>query len=174
VVDALSRQEHNILAISSATPAWIHDIEESYLQDTTFTTIIEQLLVNDQAIPDYSVHAGILRYKEKICIGASTDLRTKILSSLYSSAFGGGGHYGINATYNRVKIIFHWPQLKKSVEIFVVECPVCQRAKTENCQYPGLLAPLPIPNMAWTFISMDFIEGLPKSGNRNVILVVVD
>jgi hypothetical protein len=88
VVDALSRQEHNILAISSATPAWIHDIEESYLQDTTFTTIIEQLLVNDQAIPDYSVHAGILRYKEKICIGASTDLRTKILSSLYSSALG--------------------------------------------------------------------------------------
>jgi hypothetical protein len=28
--------------------------------------------------------------------------------------------------------------------------------------------------MAWTFISMDFIEGLPKSENKDVILVAVD
>jgi transposase InsO family protein len=60
------------------------------------------------------------------------------------------------------------------VETFVAECPVCQRAKSKHCQYPGLLAPLPIPNMAWTFISMDFVEGQPKSGNKNGILVVVD
>jgi hypothetical protein len=63
--------------------------------------------------------------------------------------------------------------MKKSVELFVTQCAVCQRAKGERCKYPGLLAPLPIPDMAWTFISMDFVEGLPKSGNKNVILVVV-
>jgi hypothetical protein len=28
--------------------------------------------------------------------------------------------------------------------------------------------------MAWTFISMNFVEGLPKSGNKSVILVLVD
>jgi hypothetical protein len=33
IADALSRQEHYISAISSATPTWIHDIEESYQQD---------------------------------------------------------------------------------------------------------------------------------------------
>jgi hypothetical protein len=56
----------------------------------------------------------------------------------------------------------------------VAECDVCQRAKTEHCQYPGLLALLPIPHLAWTFISMDFVESLPKSGSKNDILVVVD
>jgi hypothetical protein len=62
----------------------------------------------------------------------------------------------------------------KLVETFVVECAVCQREKTKHCHYPGPVAPLPIPNMAWTFISMDFVEGLPKSGTINAILVVVD
>jgi len=48
-------------------------------------------------------------------------------------------------------------------EEFVKECPVCQKNKSENVPYPGLLQPLPILEMAWSHISMDFIEGLPKS-----------
>jgi hypothetical protein len=56
----------------------------------------------------------------------------------------------------------------------VAECEVCQRNKGEIVKSPGTLQPLPIPPDIWKDISMDFITGLPKSGNKSVIMVVVD
>nr|XP_009775498.1 PREDICTED: uncharacterized protein LOC104225416 [Nicotiana sylvestris] len=43
-----------------------------------------------------------------------------------------------------------------------------------NSAYPRLLQPIHIPDQAWRHISMDFIEGLPKSHGKDVIFVVVD
>jgi hypothetical protein len=40
--------------------------------------------------------------------------------------------------------------------------------------YPGLLQPLPIPDMVWQHVTMNFIEALPKSEGKDTILVVVD
>lgn len=37
-----------------------------------------------------------------------------------------------------------------------------------------LLQTLPVPEFAWQVVSLDFIEGLPKSKQYNCILVVVE
>lgn len=78
-----------------------------------------------------------------------------------------------HATYQRLKSIFYWPKMIQYLKKVVQECEICQRNYVESCAYPGLLQPLPIPNKAWEHISMDFIEGLPKSQGKNVILVVI-
>jgi hypothetical protein len=70
--------------------------------------------------------------------------------------------------------LFAWPGLKKFVQEFVISCEVCLQAKPEHIKTPGLLHPLPIPAGAWEIISMDFIEGLPKSKHKDTILVVID
>jgi hypothetical protein len=80
----------------------------------------------------------------------------------------------MQATYQRVKALFAWPKIKQSVFDFVQACQVCQQAKVEHVRSPGLLQPLPVPSQAWTMVSLDFIEGLPKSGGFDVILVVID
>jgi hypothetical protein len=64
--------------------------------------------------------------------------------------------------------------MKASVYQFVKQCMVCQQGKLDKARYPGLLQPLPVPDAAWKITSLDFIEGLPKSGRFNCILVVVD
>jgi hypothetical protein len=91
---------------------------------------------------------------------------------MHSSAL--GCHSGIPATYNKLKQFFYWPGLKKVVHTFVRSCTVCQQAKPDRAKYPGLLQPLPVASQAWEIVSLDFVEGLPRSGQYNCILVVVN
>jgi transposase InsO family protein len=161
------------LAISLATPQWISEVENSYQNDPHCQKLLEQLLVTaTHAVNNNSLQHGIIRHKGKIYVGRDPDLRKRIMQALHSSAL--GGHSGMKASYKRLNQVFYWPGMKKDLDNFVLLCPVCQKNKGENCPYPGFLDPLHIPDMVWTHISMDFIEGLPKSNGKEVIFVVVD
>lgn len=170
--DALSRK-CQLMAISFVTPKWTDDIEHSYENDPACKKILEELLVlPGHELNNNSLQGGIIRHKGGIYVGNDKALKQRLLTALHSSAL--GGHSGMKATYQRVKNIFYWPGMKKEIEDFVAICPVCQKNKGEHCHYPGLLDPLHIPDMAWTHLSMDFVEGLPKSNGKEIIFVIVD
>ena len=94
------------------------------------------------------------------------------MQSLHASPL--RGHSGFPVTYKRIRNLFVWPGMKGMIHLFVTHCTVCQQAKPERVKYPGLLQPLPVPDYAWQVLSLDFIEGLPKSNHFDCILVVVD
>lgn len=54
------------------------------------------------------------------------------------------------------------------------ECVTCQRNKYSNLAPAGLLQSLDLPEQIWEDLTMDFIDGLPKSEGFSVIMVVVD
>jgi hypothetical protein len=95
-----------------------------------------------------------------------------VLSDLHATPI--VGHSRFTKTYDRVKRSFFWDGRKQGVCKFVAECDVCQRNKGEIVKSPSTLQLPPIPPAIWRDISMDFIVGLPKSGNKLVIMVVVD
>ena len=51
----------------------------------------------------------------------------------------------------------------RDLKQFVRECDACQRLKSDTCFPVGLLYPLAILDRPWLDISMDFVEGLPRS-----------
>jgi hypothetical protein len=94
------------------------------------------------------------------------------LAALLTSLF--GGHSGVKVTLKKIQQSFYWPKLSQFITEKIATCPICQISKSEHVPYPGLLHPLPIPTQKWADVSMDFIQGLPKSRGKEVILVVVD
>jgi hypothetical protein len=105
-------------------------------------------------------------------LSKQSQLKSTVLSELHATPT--AGHLGFTKTYDQVKRSFFWDGMKKDVRTFVVECDVFQHNKGETIKPLGTLQPLPIPPAIWRDISMDFIVGLPKSGNKSVIMVVVD
>jgi hypothetical protein len=172
--DALSRrtQQINFLAISAAIPLWVTKVLDSYTEDTKCREWEEQLRVSPSAIPHLTISNGLIKHKGKILVGNTTDLRKRLLESFHNSVL--GGHLGEKVTYTKLKSLFYWPGMKSDVAAYIKTCPTCQLNKSENIPYPGLLQPLPIPDMAFQHLTMDFIEALPKSADRDTILVVVD
>jgi transposase InsO family protein len=77
-------------------------------------------------------------------------------------------------TYAKLKQHFAWPRMRADVQAYVRSCSVCQQAKPDRSKYLGLLQPLPTPDSTWDVVSLDFIEGLPRSAKFDCILVVVD
>jgi hypothetical protein len=83
-------------------------------------------------------------------------------------------HLGFTKTYDWFKRSFLWDGMKQYVCNFVEECDAFQCNKEETIKTLDTLQLLPIPPAIWRDISMDFIVGLPKSGNKSFIMVVVD
>nr|GEW58441.1 hypothetical protein [Tanacetum cinerariifolium] len=120
----------------------------------------------------YELVDGILRRKGKIVVGNDSKLRSFITQHYHADAI--GGHSGTHVTLHRIKEIFYCKGMQKTVKQAMRECDVCQREKPDLSAYPGLLQSFPIHKRIWSSISMDFIEKLPSSYGKTVILVVVD
>jgi hypothetical protein len=173
VADALSRRvDAECQAVSAVVPQWLTHVQTSYDKDPEALSLIAKLSLDPTAAPHFILKEGILRYKGRIWLGDDPELKNKVLSTLHTSTI--GGHSGILATYRQVKSLFAWPKLKQFIQEFVQQCQVCLQAKPDRSSYPGTLQPLPIPLTAWHTVSLDFVEGLPRSGSADCIMVVVD
>jgi len=126
------------------------------------------------ALPEgqYKWCHGLLFYKGTVVVPAVNSLRTRLLHEMHDTKT--GGHSGILRTFKKLSQQFYWPGMHRSVEEYIKGCEVCQKIKTETMAPAGLLQPLLVPCQVWDDISLDFIEGLPTSQDKDAIMVVVD
>ncbi|KAA0043304.1 Retrotransposable element Tf2 [Cucumis melo var. makuwa] len=172
--DALSRvklpaelnslRAHGLLDIEIVTTEVEKDEE---LQD-----IINILKENPEGKANYQWKSGNLLYKGRLVMSKNFTLIPSLLHTFHDSVL--GGHLGFLKTYKRMNGEIHWMGMKNDVKKYVEQCEICQRNKTEALAPAGLLQPLPLPNLILEDWTMDFIEGLPKAGGYDSIMVIVD
>ena len=114
-----------------------------------------------------------LRYKGRLCVPDDEEIKQEILNLQHKSKY--TIHPGGTKMYQDLKRQYWWKGMKGDVGRVVAKCLVCQQVKAEYKKPSGLLQPLAAPQWKWEGISMDFIDGLPRSKKGNdSIWVIVD
>ncbi|KAL4013706.1 hypothetical protein IC575_025889 [Cucumis melo] len=172
-VDALSRISP-IVQLNQITAPALMDVEiikEEIRKDPTLQKIIRLIGEQGMEIPHYTLQQRVLKFKGRLVIPSNSTFLPIVLHTYHDSGF--EGHSGFLRTYKRLTGELYWKGMK-DIKKYCDECAICQRNKTSALSPAGLLMLLEIPDAIWNDISMDFIEGLPKSNGWDVILVVVD
>jgi len=151
---------------------WIDLVKKMVSTDVFFSDLESRWNAGLLDTTKYQKKNGLFYYKGRILINPSASLTQLLLSEHHDTPV--GGHSGYEKTYQRLNRVVYWQGMKNSVKKYIRECDICQRSKYETTRPAGLLQPLPIPEHVWEDISMDFIEGLPKSWGKSVIFVIVD
>ena len=160
------------MALSTVKPLWIQELQKSYDSDPQCQNIISQILLDPAAHQQFEWDKGLLMYNGKLYVGSNNGLRDKLVQTLHASAV--GAHSGQRDCWQRLKTLFYWPTMKLDVIRIIQARDTCQRFKSEHVHYPGLLQPLPVPHLAWTHVTMDFIQSLPESQDYDTVMVVID
>jgi hypothetical protein len=170
VADALSRiVEHGELAaISHPIPHWLEPIQEEVATKPQLQELVRKI-EEDEAVGPWEYKGGLIYFKNRIYLEGNSTLIPMIIREYHSST-----HEGFHKTIHRIRSVFYWAGMRNQIRIFIQECDVCQRHKAATTHPNGLLQPLPIPEVVWTDISMDFIDGLPTSKGKITIFVVID
>ena len=178
--DGLSRIQHvqqdstlcTLLALTVTKPLMIHDLLKEIDKCGRIKELIEKIKNRVEVKKGYAVVQNHLLYKGRLVIPTDSKFITVIFKECHDGLV--GGHGGVLKTLKRIQLQFYWSGMRGDVQKYVAKCLACQTSKYSTLSPAGLLQPLPIPAKIWEDISLDFVEGLPLSHGKNVILVVVD
>ncbi|KAF8749822.1 hypothetical protein RHS01_09855 [Rhizoctonia solani] len=153
-------------------------IEDSLDQDKSLEEILQFLQNESKAPPsikkafkDYEMEAGLLFYQGRIVVPDVGTLRTDLLCIFHDSPL--AGHLGRQRTLELVSRNYYWPGIRADTYWHVDSCETCQRIrKPKYASIPP--QPLELPSRPWQHLSYDMIVDLPKDGNHDSILVIVD
>lgn len=79
-------------------------MQEGYEDDAQAKQLRVELAIALDSYQDYTLQNGVLKYKGRVWVGNNKTAQNHILIALHDSGL--RGHYGVSATYARVKQLF--------------------------------------------------------------------
>jgi hypothetical protein len=153
-------------------------IEKALDQDESLIEILEYFCHESTAPPsvkrgfkDYKIEAGLLFYQGRILVPDVNELREELLRIFHDSPM--AGHPGRQQTLELLSRAYYWPGIQADVYLHVDGCETCQQIRLPKAKMIPA-QPLKVPSRPWQHVSYDMITDLPKDGQYNCILVIVD
>jgi len=115
---------------------------------------------------------GLLRFREKIYVPQSPDLRRQIVALCHDTHI--AGHPGRWKTLELVSQNYWWPQMSRYIGQYVSTCDLCLQTKPWRHSPVGKLQPLSVPDARWDTLSVDFVVELPESSRHDAVMTVID
>ena len=161
--DALSRlPEINALSLVKASPILERLFTYGYDKDPEY-----------QGNTAATVQEGAYHKRQdgRIIVPNFVPLRGIILDEAHAAT--SSGHFGRDKTLQTVARLYWWPTMSSDVAAYCASCITCQQMKTRRGAKYGELQPLPVPDLPWQDITLDFVFGLPttRTGNNGVLVV---
>ena len=119
---------------------------------------------------------NLVKRNECLYVFDNAVVKEKLIKKHYDDSL--SEHFETQKTLNLIQKKYFWPVCAKQMKTYVQTCNVCQRIKVSRHKSYEELSSLPVPEMSWKEISMNFIIGLSSSKREDVvydaILVIVN
>lgn len=174
VADALSRYPHEEMpdiAGVNATELITNipnkeEIIKAYETDPYFKKISD----NITSIPNVTInHDKQMRVNGRLCIPKLPAVRNRILQEVHVS----NGHSSALEDYRLIYPGYFWPTLRDDVFAFAKSCQACQATKSAPAKKSGEQRQLPIPNVSFDRVHMDWTGPFPTSKGFDTICIYV-
>jgi hypothetical protein len=135
VEDALSRRVHGLFEININRVE--SDLEERVkaagTNDGNYTKMMEELqnsFTNSDRLDISIDKQGLLRFKNRLYIPDSTEIKLTILDEVHKKPY--SGHLGYQKTITALRKLFYWPNMKGETIEYLARCQDWQQVKAEH------------------------------------------
>ena len=123
---------------SDLEPTLEQDIRKGQKDDEKINEI-RQLIIDGKG-PNFREDAGVVWFKDRLCVPDITSIRELILKEAHETTY--SIHPSSEKMYQDLKKRFWWYGMKREIVEYVARCDSYQRIKAEHQRPAGLLEPL--------------------------------
>ena len=176
--DDFHEPEHHTLDQNDPLLTFATDLMQDQRKDDFLSPLIENIEEGNE-MNDYILDEGILYHistpvkrDSAPCLQVAIPLKhvSSLLHYLHDSEYG-GGHGGVEKTYNKIRRRYHWPNMYRDVANHVNKCDLCKARRLKRGHAP--MQDMPIPSFPFEIVGIDTCGPFPETANGNKYVITL-
>jgi len=123
----------------------------------------------------FTISRGLLYHNDRVegqpvcqlCVPQGR--RDEVLKLAHDFVF--GGHMGERKTFERVRLSFYWPKMRKCIKYYVATCVLCQLRSRTVVTDRVPITPITRADVPFQVMNMDCIGPLPTTSQGEILLM---